>query len=50
MRPNKKYLRNKIVYRFFTDVLTVINRFFNMYMNSNMNFISENYNNKIHTN
>ena len=43
MRPNKKYLRTKIVYNFFTDVLSVINRHFNRYMNSNMNFISENY-------
>lgn len=49
MRPNKKYLRTKIVYNFFTDVCSVVNKYFNRYMNSNMNFISENYT-KIHAN
>jgi len=27
MKPNKKYLRNKIVYNFINDIRNVINRF-----------------------
>ena len=47
MRPNKKYLRTKIVYNFFTDVLSVINRFVilnTIILNNNNNYI------KIHAN
>ena len=48
MRPNKKYLRTKIVYNFFTDVLSVINNRFvilnTIILNNNNNYI------KIHAN
>ena len=37
MRPNKKYLRNKIVYNFVTDFRNVINRFIIL----NLNCISD---------
>ena len=45
MRPNKKYLRTKIVYNFFTDVCTVINR----YITSNTIILNNGYT-KIHAN
>lgn len=45
MRPNKKYLRTKIVYNFFTDVYTVVNR----YININTIILNNGYT-KIHAN
>jgi hypothetical protein len=38
MRPTKKYLRNKIVYNFFTDIRNNINKqFFNIGSTTNDN-------------
>jgi len=39
MKPTKKYLRNKIVYNFFTDIRSVINRF----VFFNINFLNDDY-------
>ena len=46
MKSNKKYLRNKIVHSFLTDVRNVFNRFVIL----NLNYMTDNNIKKIHAN